>query len=151
VEVEGPVSEAVLFRRVARAWGLERTGSRIVERLRNAIPNSVITLEEYGKTFYATPIFQTKARPGFRIASGDENSKRHADDVSLIELESMVLHVLDQGGSTPRGEVARAVCRLVGMARMPSDAEMRVHRAVDQLIVKKLLVEVDDLLRPAAV
>ena len=147
VEVEGPVSEAVLFRRVARAWGLERTGSRIVERLRNAIPKSVITLQEEGRTFYSTPIFQATERSGFRIASGDDNSKRHVDEVSLIELGSLVLHVLDQGGATPRGEVARAVCRLIGMARMPSDAEMRMHRAVDELIVKKRLVEVDDLLR----
>ena len=30
VDGEGPISETLLFRKVARAWGLERTGSRIV-------------------------------------------------------------------------------------------------------------------------
>jgi very-short-patch-repair endonuclease len=150
VAVEGPVLEAVLFRRVARAWGLERTGSRIVERLRYVMPKSVIKLQEDGGTFYCMPTNQDDTRPDFRIASADENSRRRVEEVSLTELGALVLHVLDQGGATPRAEVARAVCRLVGMARMPGDAELRLHRAVDELIAKKQLVEVDDLLRAAS-
>jgi hypothetical protein len=114
------------------------------------MPKSVVMLQEDGSTFYATPTNQDAARPGFRMASTDENSRRHVDEVSLIELGSLILHVLDQGGATPRSEVARAVCRLVGMARMPSDAEVRLHRAVDELIANALLVEVGDLLRAAS-
>jgi hypothetical protein len=52
VEAEGPIPEMVLFRRVARAWGLERTGSRIVERLKNQIPGDLRRTDEGGNTFY---------------------------------------------------------------------------------------------------
>lgn len=41
IETEGPLPESVLHRRVARAWGLERTGARIVERLRQLTPPAI--------------------------------------------------------------------------------------------------------------
>ena len=52
VEGEGPISDTLLFRKIARSWGLERTGSRIVERLKALIPASVYTTQEGSVIFY---------------------------------------------------------------------------------------------------
>jgi very-short-patch-repair endonuclease len=134
-QTEGPVLEAVLFRRIARAWGLERTGSKIVERLRMLVPRSIVSTHEDSRIFY----WPEGSIPGswhtYRIASpDDEASRRHVDEVCLEELAVLVIHVLEQAGASPRGGIARIVCRLIGMARMPVDAEARVAEAVERLL-----------------
>ena len=147
VESEGPISELVLFRRVARAWGLERTGSRIVERLRNLVPASVGRTVEAATTFYWPQGQERLSWSGFRLANHENTSHRHVDDVCMEELGNLVHHVLDYGGSAPRQDVVRSVCRLLGMARTPSDAEARVGSAIDHLCKAGKVVEVPGALR----
>lgn len=67
IEAEGPVSDRILFRRVARAWGLERTGSRIVERLRNLIPHNIKTTKERDDIFYWPVQMDSSSWRGFRV------------------------------------------------------------------------------------
>jgi very-short-patch-repair endonuclease len=77
IEAEGPISEAVLFRKVARAWGLERTGSRIVERLKSLVPKSVKQTDEGSATFYWPSTVEANSRSHFRTANEAALSKRH--------------------------------------------------------------------------
>jgi very-short-patch-repair endonuclease len=141
IDAEGPVSEAVLFRKVARAWGLERTGSRIVERLRSLAPKSVHQTQEGSAKFYWPSTVNSASRLQFRLADETVLSKRHIDDVCLEEISALVLHVLHQAGGSPRQDVARSVCRLIGMARATADAEARAAKAIDQLIKCEMLVQ----------
>ena len=60
-------------------------------------------------------------------------------EVSIEEVAALVLHVVREAGWPSRTDTARAVCRLIGMARMPADAERRVMEAVDALVAAKLL------------
>ena len=134
VASEGPVLEMVLFRRVARAWGLERTGSRIVERLRNLIPRDVQRTAEGGNTFYWPKDVQPTTWADWRVCDHNEASRRHTDDVCPEELSGLALYVLKQAGASPRADIARAVCRLLGMARTPAESEASVGAAVDRLV-----------------
>ena len=147
VDAEGPILEAVLFRRVARAWGLERTGHRIVERLNRLMPTDVRRTEDVAGTFY----WPQGAEPGtwtdFRVADSNESSHRHVDEVCLEEISALVLHVLSHSGASPRPDAARSVCRLLGMARTPADAEARVGKAIDSLAAQGKVTEVDGLIR----
>ena len=133
VEGEGPISEAVLFKKVARAWGLERTGSRIVERLKELMPTTVRKTVEGSNTFYWPKSIEYWKLGFCRVASDAASSKRHIDEVSLEEISALVLKVLHQAGSSPRQEVARSVCRLIGMARATAEAEARALRAIKDL------------------
>ena len=142
VEAEGPLPEAALFRRVARAWGLERTGSRITERLRGLVPPTVSRTTEPHETFYWPSSVDPKTWDTFRVADDSELSRRHVTDVCLEEVAALVRHVLRQAGGAPRQDVARSVCRLLGMARTPADAERRVGSAIDNLISSRTVTEV---------
>jgi very-short-patch-repair endonuclease len=144
---EGPILDTVLYKKVARAWGLERTGSRIVERLRSIVPGTVVKTRESDKTFYWPPGSTPNGWGQFRVAALDESSKRHVDEVSLEEIGALVAHVLEEAGSSSRQDVARTTCRLLGMARTPADAEARVSAAIDRLIASKVLVEDSGYLR----
>jgi very-short-patch-repair endonuclease len=131
---EGPVPDTVLFKRVARAWGLERTGSRIVERLARMVPGEAIRTSDGGRTFYWPPGASPESWSAFRVADESELSKRHVNDVPLEEIGALVRHVLEQSGSSTRVDLARTACRLLGMARTPADAEARVDAAIERLV-----------------
>ena len=150
VEAEGPVSEMVLFRRVARAWGLERTGSRIVERLRNLIPRDLQRTNEGEHTFYWPKGAEPTTWSDSRVCDHNEASRRHTDDVCTQELSDLALHVLNHAGASPRPDIARAVCRLLGMARTPAESEGRVNAAVDRLVTLGKAADLDGSIRVRA-
>ncbi len=147
VDAEGPLPESALFRRVARAWGLERTGARIVERLKQLVPHSVPRTLESHETFY----WPTNADPvtwnAFRVADATEESKRHVSHVAIEEVAALVVHVVREAGSPTRSEAARAVCRLLGMARMQAEAERRVMDAVNALVAANVVSDASGALR----
>ena len=133
VNIEGPILEGALYKRVARAWGLERTGSRIVDRLRSLAHQRFVTTVEGDKTF----LWPVDANPtewmDFRVSNGDESSRRHIDDVALEEIGAVMQHILDQAGGTSRQELARTTCKMLGMSRVLADAEARALLAIAQL------------------
>jgi very-short-patch-repair endonuclease len=133
VEAEGPMPEMVLFRRVARAWGLERTGTRIVERLRGLVPHPVARTTEAHETFYWPTGVEPTTWKGLRIADVTEGSKRHVAEVCIEEVKALVQYVLHDSADMSRADVARTVCRLLGMARTPAEAERRVLDAIELL------------------
>jgi hypothetical protein len=147
IDGEGPISEAVLFRKVARAWGLERTGSRIVERLKALAPSSAAKTYEESSTFYWPKSVPHASMSHFRLADDSAASKRHIDEVCLEEISAIVLQVLQQAGSAPRQDVARSVCRLVGMASATAPAVARVVLAVRALRDALKLIETDGNIR----
>ncbi|WP_245191784.1 DUF3320 domain-containing protein [Achromobacter insuavis] len=149
IETEGPLPETVLHRRVARAWGLERTGVRIVERLRMLAPAASGRTQEGEVTFYWPAGVQPAAWTGFRGAAEDEASRRRLDDVCLEELANGILQVLAMTGSAPRADVIKSVCRMLGLSRTLADAEARLGLAVAALLAQGRVQEDAGLLRAA--
>jgi hypothetical protein len=129
INQEGPIQEAVLFRRVARAWGLMRTGSRIEERLQGLLGTSVQRTQE-GKTVFYWPVdINTGAWEGFRVADDDKESKRGIDEIALEELANLAIFLLKEHGSSSATELARSICRLQGIGKMSANAEARIREA----------------------
>lgn len=141
IDTEGPIAETVLHRKVARAWGLERTGVRIVERLRTLTPMDVGQTDEGDVSFYWPAGVTPATWTGFRSAGDDEATRRRVDDVCIEELANGVLHVLAMTGNAPKADVIRSVCRMLGMSRTLADAESRVGQAVAGLSDRGLLQE----------
>lgn len=149
IHAEGPLPEMVLFRRVARAWGFERTGARISERLKRLVPSTIGQTVDGSVIFYWPASSAAFGWKGFRIADQFEASRRHIADVAIEEVGNLVLHVLQIGGVAPKSDVAKAVCRLIGMARTTADAETRVGNAIDLLCAQGRLTELGASIRLA--
>jgi very-short-patch-repair endonuclease len=147
IEGEGPISEAALFRKIARAWGLERTGSRIVERLKALVPASFSKTHEGSNTFYWPGTALPASLNHFRVANDNPASRRHVDEVCMAELSALVLQVLQQAGSTPRQDLARTVCRLVGMSTATAPAVARVVLAIRGLRDTLKVIDTDEKIR----
>lgn len=139
---EGPISEAVLFRKVARAWGLERTGTRITERLRALTPREVRVTKTGGDRFYWPATVNPDDWTSFRGSDGSDSSRRHIEELAVQEIANVAAFLLDQGGSTSSADLAKSICRVIGMARTPADAQERAVLGVNHLIqIGKAVVE----------
>lgn len=147
VALEGPVAAMSLFRKVARAWDMDRTGPRIVERLAFLIKSDVTKTKDSGATYYWPPSVDPKSWTGFRIAGQDDSSQRNVADVCAEELGNLVAHVLKNNGASGETELARSVCRLLGMLRTTADAEARVLSVVKRMASDGRVIAENDRIR----
>jgi hypothetical protein len=125
VEVEGPVLDAVLARRIARAHGWQRTGSRIQKRVDAlAAKSHRVTQEEVG-TFYWPNGRDPEAPVPFRRAA--EDSSRTVDEICMSELVALAREVL-AGGKLGEGAMV-AMARELGLKRLGAAGLGRFERA----------------------
>ena len=131
VNEEGPIADSVLFRRVARAWGLARTGKQIRETLGNLVLGHMSSTSDGDTCFYWPEGIDPSTWGAFRVAGeGNVESKRLLEEISLEEIGNLALFILAEHGATTSEDLARSVCRLLGISRTTSDAEARVQRAI---------------------
>lgn len=129
IRQEGPVLQQVLFRRVARAWGLARVGRRIEELLARLAAGSA-RQDADGAAVYWPEGVDPDNWSGLRVPSPQPDSRRAIDEIGLEELGNAAIYVLEQQGATSPEGLARAVSRLFGIGRTTADAEARILRAL---------------------
>lgn len=128
VEVEGPVREDVLARRIARALGWRRTGSRIGGRILDlAAEMFPRTVEEDGGAFLWPGAGAPPARTAFRPPRPGES--RSADEVALPELLDLAAAAL--AGSSGEEEALRRMARDLGLLKLGSALRARLLLALD--------------------
>src|SRR5690606_17568692 len=127
VEQEGPVLDALLARRIARAHGWLRTGGRIRERVFQLARARYRTTDEEVGTFYWPTHLDPAAEPPFREPA-DEDSVRAADEISLAELASLARAVIAQG--TQDEGIYQAMARRLGLQQLRAASRARLENAV---------------------
>lgn len=139
LNAEGPIADAALFRRIARAWGLSRTGRRIEELLRGLIPGHLNNTRAGDICFYWPEGVHPAQWDGFRVAGSDAASRRSIEEISLEELGNLAVFILTEHGGTSFEDLARSICRLQGVARTTSDAETRIRQSLSSGRAGKLI------------
>ncbi|KXW57348.1 RecBCD enzyme subunit RecD [Ferrovum myxofaciens] len=139
INTEGPILDSVLFKRIARAWGLAKTGKRIEELLRNLVPSNINITREGGAYFYWPVDTHAAQWKEFRVAGQDDSSKRVIEEISLEEIGNLALFVLTEHGATSTADLARTICRLLRIARTTDHAEARVSAALRHGLVGALV------------
>jgi very-short-patch-repair endonuclease len=130
VETEGPVSQTVVFKRVTRAWGLSRVGNRIEAHLSALVSKQVRCTTDNGVIFYWPEHASPTTWEGIRVPGSDLETRRGIDEISLEELGNAAVYILKQQGGTSQDGLAKAVCRLLGVARTTAEAGARISRAL---------------------
>ena len=126
VEVEGPVLDAVLARRIARAHGWQKTGPRIRERVEAlAAQNHPTTQEEVGTFYWPTGKGPETPIP-FRRAA--DEAARTVDEICMPELVALAREVIASGKAGEATIVAMA--RALGVRRLGAASRGRFERAV---------------------
>jgi very-short-patch-repair endonuclease len=128
IEIEGPVLDAVLARRIARAHGWQRTGARIQERIDSLASKShQVTLENVGTFYWKIEMDLTRAVP-FRRVYGP--AIRNVDEICMPELISLGQEVLNRGQTDEAALVAMS--RELGLQRLRAASRDRVGMALMQ-------------------
>ncbi|MBX7246784.1 MAG: DUF3320 domain-containing protein [Candidatus Sumerlaeaceae bacterium] len=126
VEVEGPVLDGVLARRIARAHGWQRTGSRIRERVEGLAAKHFKTTEEDVGTFY-WPVGLSPDRPiAYRRPATE--SVRAVDEICMAELGALAKKVI-AAGSTGESAIA-TMAREVGLHQIRTASRSRLEKAM---------------------
>lgn len=95
IEVEGPVRDEVLARRIARAHSWSRTGSRIQDRVVRLAESSFAARKEDVGVFFWPKDSEGAAIIGFRRS--EIGNARSVDEISLAELTSLASKLRSDG------------------------------------------------------
>lgn len=126
IDAEGPIADFVLFRRIARAWNLSRTGNRIESLLKSLVPGDVRKTKEIDGYFYWPSTVSAADWSSFRVAGSESNTKRSLDEICIEEIGNICLFVLSERDKIKIGDLAKSVSRLQGIGRTSIDSEARV-------------------------
>jgi very-short-patch-repair endonuclease len=132
VQAEGPIHAEEACRRLATAWGLDRTGTRI----RDAGLRALAALLAQGRcvvdadfwTVQPPPAIAVRDRSG--VASG---SLRRADMLPPAEIRQAVLQVLADSARVQREELVVEVARLFGFLRTGGDIRVAIDRVLEKM------------------
>jgi hypothetical protein len=125
IEIEGPVKDEVLVRRIARAHGFQRAGSRIRDHVLGLVPRG------YGRSREGSAVFfwPKGVEPGrcerFRRPNGDE--ARGVDEIALAELAALAREVAE--AVDDRDSLLVAMARAIGLRRLHETTRERLVSA----------------------
>jgi len=128
VEAEGPVLDSVLARRIARAHGWHRTGSRIQERVDALAAKGYQTTEEDVGTFYWATERGPNVPVRFRRANDEFN--RIVDEICMPELVALAREVLKSGKNGE--DVIVVMARDLGLQRLRGISRSRLEKAIQE-------------------
>ena len=125
-DIEGPILDTVLARRIARAHGWQRTGARIQERV-STLALSCLTAsdEDVGVFFWAN----SRGPDVPLVFRSSEEESRKVDEICMAELVSIAKHV-EQRDSSVDTAIA-AIARALGLQRVKAMSRARLEKALD--------------------
>jgi hypothetical protein len=130
VAVEGPISLALLSRRVGAMWGFARVTSRARARIEKLCDVIGLRRTEHGGDIF---LWSESTDPScyelFRIADND-NGLRSAEDLPPEEVANAAKAVLKANISIPADDLAKETARLLGFQRIGTRVRKRIDAGV---------------------
>ena len=121
VELEAPIYENLLKRRIARAWGFSRTGGNIQKVLDECLPKDLETTQ-YGEERVFWSSEQTAAGYRvYRVGTSDE-TKRAIDEIPPEELANAMYEVLIDFNSCEKDTLFRETVKKFGLSAVTAKA-----------------------------
>jgi len=151
VEIEGSVHQDVIVARVVKLWHVGRTGSRIREALSRAIQHACRkgTIKESkgdGDQFFVTADFIQTNEFRDRTDVGLSQVRKH-DYLPLGELGAGVVVIVQEGISVSRDECVKVLGNRLGFGRVTPGLTDRLNQAIDEMISRSEIEELNGKLR----
>jgi very-short-patch-repair endonuclease len=126
VEADGPVRDTVLARRVARAHGWQRTGTRILERVSSIAHScSKFTEEDVGVFFWSSD----RGPEVPVLLRGESGLGRNVDEICMAELATLAKLVTAEGRGGDAAVIAMA--KRLGMHHVRAASRGRLEKAIE--------------------
>lgn len=137
VATEGPVSENIIRKRVCEAYGFERAGNRIQERLQTLQRGVGQSVRENGRLFVWPAQLDQATWRVFREAGG-----RDVADIPVQELANIACAVLDEVVVADESVLIKAMGTLLGIQRVTVQAQTRLQHGISRLKESGVIEEV---------
>ncbi|MFG2270669.1 DUF3320 domain-containing protein [Streptomyces chartreusis] len=144
IEVEGPVEQEVIFKRVREAWGLGRSGQVVRDRIGRALQRLV----KQGKVVRRDTAYD---RPGHDVEfarTPTPQCERKVAEVPVVERQFVLRNVVEEGLGVQREDLLREAARFFGWARLGSEIRDALTDDIDDLIAVGDVVETEGGLMP---
>ena len=145
VDVEAPVHEADVTRRLIESYGLSRAGNRIAAKVSEAIKAGT----RAGLFFYADGFVYADKRREVRIRSREalEPTERKIELVASEEIDAALLEVVRLGFSMKSEAAISGALEMLGFGRVTSRMKELVDVRIEKLLATNRLIQVDTMLR----
>ena len=145
-EVEGPIEDELLLRRIREAWGVGRAGYRIRENFRYAL-KSLVQRRHVNRLELTFTYTRPDQLAVVRVPGDDELAIRNVAEVSRHEQMSAIRHLVSEAHRVSKDELTFEVCRLFGWNRRGPDIAAALDKAVEELVRQGALVEDGDIVK----
>jgi len=141
IDIEGPVHQDEIARRVAALFGKQRSGARMGRAVNMALRHLWTRTDTYRQIgdFWMTGSQQEA--PPLRDRSAAPSTIRKADMIPPLEVEAAALEVLRQNGAVARVELPRAIALVFGFQRTGPEFSLTVLPVIDGMTDRELLLE----------
>ena len=145
VDVEAPVHEADVTRRLIESYGLSRAGNRIAAKVSEALKAGT----RAGLFFYADGFVYADKQREVRIRSREalETTERKIELVAPEEIDAALLEVVRLGFSMKSEAAISGALEMLGFGRVTSRMKELVGARIDKLLATNRLIQVDTMLR----
>ncbi|MDQ0122044.1 hypothetical protein J2W17_000989 [Pseudomonas lini] len=123
---EGPILDVILARRIARAHGWVRAGSKIRERVSAMAKNTHrVTMDDLGEFYW--PSRHPDASTVVCRRPGDETSIRPVDEICSAELMALARELRAKGKAGRA--LLHAMARELGLQKLTASSRLRLEKA----------------------
>lgn len=141
IEIEGPVHQEEIARRIATGFGKQKVGSRIMASVQTSLlylkkRNADIT-DEGG--FWMTSV--QKSKVPLRSRANAPLTARKASMIPPIEISSAIKRTLKENGILSREEIPKGVANLFGFQRTGPEFRPVVEPLIDELVMAGLITD----------
>jgi very-short-patch-repair endonuclease len=145
VDVEAPVHESNVTRRLMESYGLNRAGNRIAANVSEAIKAGV----RAGLFFYASGFVYADKQREARIRSREalEPTERKIELVAPEEIDAALLEVVRLGFSMGSAVTISGALEMLGFGRATNRMKEVMDVRLDKLLATSRLIQVDSMLR----
>lgn len=117
VEIEFPITETMLVRKIADEYGFARVGAKITKIIKSCKPDDIKLTSYLGQNIYSKLDFDIDSYNLIRKPSGD--SKRKIDEVPLVEIKNAIRYFKDL--HYPEDKLANKISKFFGYHRTLSE------------------------------
>jgi hypothetical protein len=144
VEMEAPISQTLLSKRILAAWGITRLGVRLNDFLNRLYRRLELKQsKQNGTVFYWRQDQEPDLYNQYRIPKND-SQKRNAEDLPKEEIAAGIHEILTHQISLPPDDLVRETARLFGYARIGANVEQAMKLGIDYALQKGIITENND-------
>jgi hypothetical protein len=129
---EGPVSERVVCKRLAEAWGLKRSPVGFAQALPSLLRRIATSLQPTWRAGYLWPAGTSPEQwSGYRIFDPAEpHCRRDTEDIPVEEIANAASALLSRYGRMPRADLARALAKRFGFRGLTKTVGQRMEEGL---------------------